>query len=154
MLRAQLEGALKASLLARDERATATVRLILAALKDRDIAERGKGNMDGISDDQIRQLLQQMIKQREESIRLYRQGGRQDLADGEAAEIVVIRQFLPPQLSDEETRAAIADAIEQLGGRSLKDMGRVMAMLRERFAGSMDFAAASAIVRERLTADD
>lgn len=152
MLRARLDEALKASLLARDGRATSTIRLILAALKDRDIAERSKGNTEGLTDEQILQLLQTMIRQREESIRLYQKGGRQDLADEEAAEIAIIRQFLPPQLTADEMQAAISDVIEELGASSLRDMGRVMAMLKERFAGSMDFAAASTMVRDRLSA--
>ncbi|MCU0837792.1 MAG: GatB/YqeY domain-containing protein [Rhodospirillales bacterium] len=153
MLRARLDEALKSSLLARDARATSTVRLILAALKDRDIAERGKGNVDGLTDDQILQLLQTMVKQREESIRLYQQGGRQDLADEERAEIAIIREFLPPQLTPEEVEAAVADIIEELSATSLKDMGRVMAALKDRFAGSMDFTQASGIVRTRLAAE-
>jgi hypothetical protein len=153
MLRARLDEALKSSLLARDARATSTVRLILAALKDRDIAERGKGNVDGLTDDQILQLLQTMVKQREESIRLYQQGGRQDLADEERAEIAIIREFLPPQLTPEEVEAAVADIIEELSATSLKDMGRVMAALKDRFAGSMDFTQASGIVRARLAAE-
>lgn len=153
MLRARLDEALRSSLLARDGRATSTMRLILAALKDRDIAERGKGNVDGLTDDQILQLLQTMVKQREESIRLYQQGGRQDLAAEEQAEIGIIREFLPPQLTTEEIEAAITDIIEETSATSLKDMGRVMATLKERFAGSMDFTQASSIVRARLAAE-
>lgn len=151
MLRAKLDEALKAAMRARDGRATSTVRLILAALKDRDIAERGKGNTNGLTDEHILQLLQTMIKQREESIRLYQQGGRPELAAEEAAEIGIIRDFMPQQLSPDEIQAAISDVIEELGGTSLKDMGRVMAALKERFAGSMDFSQASAIVRQRLS---
>jgi uncharacterized protein YqeY len=151
MLRAKLDEALRASLQARDARATSTIRLILAALKDRDIAERGKGNAEGLSDDKILELLQTMIKQREESIRLYLAGGRKDKADEEAAEIAIIREFLPPPLTPEELEAAVADVCEELGATSLKDMGRVIATLKQRFAGSMDFATASAIVRRRLS---
>jgi len=150
MIRAQLDEALKTALRARDECALTTVRLVLAALKARDIAERSKGNQAGIADDQILTLLQSMIKQRRESIELYKRGRRDDLAKQEAEEITVIERFLPPQMDDEEMRQAVSATIEELEGKSLKDMGRVMATLKSRHAGQMDFAAAGALVKARL----
>ena len=137
-------------MLARNATAVATVRLILAALKDRDITERGRGNPEGLTDAQIAELLQAMIKQRRESIALYTQGGRPELAQQEADEIEVIKQFLPKQMTSDEVAAAIDRAIDETGAGSLKDTGRVMGILRGRFAGRMDFAKASAIVRQRL----
>lgn len=150
MLRGQLDCALKAAMLARDQRAVSTIRLILAALKDRDIAERGRGNAEGLGDVEIRALLQSMIKQREESIRLYQKGGRDDLAADEAGEIATIRQFLPAQLSEAEIAAVVDAVVEEIGASSLKEMGKVMGLLKERHAGCMDFSRASALVKERL----
>ena len=150
MIRAQLDEALKSAMLARDECAVSTVRLVLAALKDRDIAERGKGNHTGIADDQILTLLQSMIKQRRESIELYKRGRRDDLAKQEAEEITVIESFLPSQMGDEEMRQVVSATIEELEAESLKDMGRVMGTLKSRHAGQMDFAAAGALVKARL----
>ncbi|MBW7851106.1 MAG: GatB/YqeY domain-containing protein [Rhodospirillales bacterium] len=150
MLRARLNDSLKAAMLAKDARTVSTVRLILAALKDRDIAGRTKGQTDGISDDEILQMLQSMMKQRRESIALYEQGGRLELAQQEAEEIEIIERFLPKQLTDEELAQSVADTIAELGAGGLKDMGRVMATLRERFAGRMDFAKASAVAKRQL----
>ncbi len=151
MLRTQLNGALKDAMKAKDQRAVSTLRLILAALKDRDIADRGKGGVDeGISDDAILQLLQSMIKQRRDSIEAYEKGGRQELADREAEEITIIEGFLPEQMSEEEIAEAVAGAIKQCEATSLKEMGQVMAHLREKHAGAMDFGKASATVKERL----
>lgn len=150
MLRTRLNDALKEAMRAKDPRAVSTVRLILAALKDRDIAARGRGVTDGIPDEEILQLLQTMVKQRREAIALYEQGGRQELAQQEREEIGVIEGFMPRQLSEEETRAAIAAAIAESGAAGLKDMGKVMAELRARFAGQMDFGKASGWVREAL----
>lgn len=150
MLRARLNDSLKAAMLAKDARTVSTVRLILAALKDRDIAGRTKGQTDGISDDEILQMLQSMMKQRRESIALYEQGGRLELAQQEAEEIEIIERFLPKQLTDEELAHSVADTIAELGAGGLKDMGRVMATLRERFAGRMDFAKASAVAKRQL----
>jgi uncharacterized protein YqeY len=149
-LRDRLNDALKSAMLARNATAVATVRLILAALKDRDITERGRGNPEGLTDAQIAELLQAMIKQRRESIALYTQGGRPELAQQEADEIEVIKQFLPKQMTPDEVAAAIDQAIDETEAGSLKDMGRIMGILKERFAGRMDFAKASAIVRQRL----
>lgn len=149
-LRDRLNDALKSAMLARDATAVATVRLILAALKDRDITERGRGNPEGLTDAQIAELLQAMIKQRRESIALYTEGGRPELAQQEADEIEVIKQFLPKQMTPDEVAAAIDQAIDETEAGSLKDMGRIMGILKGRFAGRMDFAKAGAIVRQRL----
>lgn len=149
-LRDRLNEALKSAMLAKDATALATVRLILAALKERDIIERGRGNAEGINDIQITELLQSMIKQRRESSQLYTQGGRPELAQQELDEIEVIKQFLPKELSAEEVAAAIDEAIAETAAAGLKDIGRVMAFLRQRFAGRMDFAKVSALVRQRL----
>ena len=150
MLREEISKALKDALLAKNQIAVSTVRLILAALKDRDIAARGKGNSTGIDEGEIMAMLQTMIKQRRESIAMYEQGGRPDLARQEAEEIKIIERFLPQQLSAEETDTAVAGAIAELDAKGLKDMGRVMAALRERYPGQMDFGRASAMARKRL----
>jgi uncharacterized protein YqeY len=150
MLRQQFNEALKTAMLARDSRTTSTVRLIVAALKDRDIAARGRGITDGISDDEVLQMLQQMVKQRRESITLYEQGARLDLAQQEIEEIEIIGRFLPKQMSESEMTAAVTGVLSEIGAASVKDMGRAMAVLKERFAGSMDFTKASAMVKAKL----
>jgi uncharacterized protein YqeY len=149
-LRGRLEEALKTATLSRDQRATSTLRLILAALRDRDIAERSKGNLAGLSDEQILALLHSMVKQRRESISLYEAGGRDDLARQEAEEIVVIEQFMPPQMSEAEVDEAVGAVIAETEAKTLKDMGRVMTALRERYAGRMDMARAGARVKGQL----
>ena len=151
-LRDQLSDAVKAAMKARDQKRTGTLRLVLAALKDRDIAGRTAESRAGISDDEILSLLAKLIKQREDSIELYEKGGRPELAAAEKGEIAVIREFMPKQMDEAEAKAAIAAAIAELGAASLKDMGKVMAALKERFAGKMDFAKASAAVKELLSA--
>ena len=150
MLRQQLNDALKAAMLAKDARTVSTVRLILAALKDRDIAARSRGVMDGITDDEIMQMLSSMIKQRRESISLYEQGGRLELAQQEQDEIGIIERFLPRQLSEAEVADTVAAVVTEIGAGGIKDMGRVMAALQERYAGQMDFAKASAVVKKTL----
>ena len=150
MLRTRLRDTLKFSMKEKNERAVSTLRLILAALKDQDIAARGKGNKEGLSDDQILSLLQSMIKQRRESIKLYEQGGRMELAQREAEEIGVIEEFLPEQMSHDEMAIVITRIIGEVGAESLKDMGKAMGALKEQYAGQMDFAKASAMVKERL----
>ena len=150
MLRQQLSDALKAAMLGKDPRTVSTVRLILAALKDRDIAARPKGVVDGIAEDEILQMLQGMIKQRRESITLYEQGNRPELAQQEREEIVVIERFLPRQLSDAEAAEAIALVVADIGAVGIKDMGRVMAALKERYAGRLDFAKAGAAAKAAL----
>ncbi len=150
MFRTELSDALKDALRAKEVRAVSTLRLILAALKDRDIAARGKGKSEGIGDDDILDLLQKMVRQRRASIELFEKGDRQDLADKEAEEIEVIQRFLPKQLDPDQVRGAVQEVIEELEAATIKDMGRVMAALKERYAGRMDFGKASALVKERL----
>ena len=150
MLRQQLTEALKVALKAREARAVSTLRLILAALKDRDIAARPKGNTEGIDDAEIIELLHRMVRQRRESIGLFEQGGRLELAQQEAEEIAVIERFLPKQLDEAATDAAVSEMIAALGAGSLKDMGRVMTALKENYGGQMDFGRASQIVKQKL----
>ena len=151
MLRARLNEELKTAMKAKHQRAVSTVRLILAALKDRDIAARSHGNTEGIGDEEIADLLQKMIRQRRESIELYQQGKREDLAQQEREEIAVIERFLPRQMSDAEMAEVVTAVVAELGAGSIKDMGRVMAALKQRHAGQMDFSKASALVKERLS---
>ena len=150
MLRQQLSEALKVAMRGKDARTVSTVRLILAALKDRDIAARPHGVTDGIAEDEILQMLQSMKKQRRESIALYEQGGRLDLAQQEAEEITIIDRFLPSQLSEAQVAEVVAAIIAELGAAGLKDMGRTMAALKERYAGQIDFSKASAVVKQQL----
>ena len=150
MLRHELNDALKDALRNKHQRSLATIRLILAALKDRDICARSKGNSDGIDESEILEMLQSMVKQRRESIAMYEQGGRCELAEREQEEIEVIGRFMPQQLGEVEIRDAVQKVIEELGASSLKDMGRVMASLKEKFAGRMDFGRASSVAKENL----
>lgn len=149
-MRENIANALKEALKAKDQVSLSTVRLIAAALKDRDIAARGNDNPDGISDDEILGMMQTMIKQRGESARLYRDGDRPDLAANEEAEIEIIKRFLPTQLDLDEMREAIILAIAKTGAGSIKDMGQVMSYLKEHFAGQMDFSNASQEVKAAL----
>jgi uncharacterized protein len=150
MLRQAFTDRLKQALKAREARTVSAVRLILSGLKDRDIAARGHGNTEGISDGDIHRMLQAMIKQRRESIGLYEQGNRPDLAQLEREEIAVIESFLPRQFGEAEIEAAVNAVIGETGAAGMKDMGKVMAVLRERHAGVIDFSRASAIVKRRL----
>ena len=150
MLRARLNDSLKAAMKAKDQRAISTLRLILAALKDRDIAARSRGQAEGIGDEEIVDMMQKMIRQRQDSIALYEKGGRSELAQQEKEEIEVIQGFLPRQMDPAESQAAVEQAIADVGATGIKDMGRVMATLKERYAGRMDFAKAGAMVKERL----
>ena len=149
-MRENIAAAMKQALKDKNQAALGTMRLIMAALKDRDIAARGNGNPDGISDDDILGLLQTMIKQRTESAKIYNDGGRPELAAAEEAEIAIIKEFLPAQLSDDEMKEAIAAAIEQTSAASVKDMGQVMGFLKSNYAGQMDFSAASQAVKTAL----
>ena len=152
MLRARLTEALKTAMKAKDERGVSAVRMILAKLKERDIEVRPKGNADGISDDEIVQMMQGMIKQRRESIELYERGGRPELARKEQDEIAVIESFMPRQLSEAEMAAAVKTVIVEVGAVGIKDMGKVMAQLKARYAGTMDFSRASGVVKSQLGA--
>jgi uncharacterized protein len=150
-LRDALSAAMKQAMKARDTRRLGTIRLILAALKDRDIASRTEDSREGISDDEILILLAKLIKSREDSIALYNQGGRPELAANEAAEIDIIREFMPKQMDEAEAAAAIDTVLAELGAATMKDMGKAMGALKEHFAGRMDFAKASAAVKARLS---
>ncbi|MGB0748488.1 MAG: GatB/YqeY domain-containing protein [Magnetospiraceae bacterium] len=150
MLRESLSAALKEAVKAKQERRVSTLRLILAALKDRDIMARGQGNEIGIDESEILSMLQSMIKQRRESIAMYEKGCRMELAEQEADEIAIIEDFLPKQLDDAEIEAAVKAALEEAGASTIKDMGKVMGLLRERHAGCMDFSKAGAKVKQAL----
>jgi uncharacterized protein YqeY len=152
MLRSQLNDALKEAMRARDQTTLSTVRLILAALKDRDICARGNGNPDGIDEEEILSMLQSMVKQRRESINMYEQGGRLELAEQEGNEITVIERFLPAQMDAAGLASAVDATLADLGAEGLKDMGRVMAALKERYAGQMDFGKAGALAKAKLNA--
>lgn len=141
--------ALKEAVKAKDARRTSTVRLIQAAIKDRDIANRGQGK-DPVSDEDILQILAKMIKQREESARIYDDAGRPELAAQEREEIVIINRFLPAQLSEEKVKELCASVIAETGAHGLRDMGKCMNALKERYPGQMDFAKASGLVKELL----
>jgi len=151
-LRQQFTDALKQAMLAKDDRGVATLRLVMAKLKDLDIAARPKGVTDGIKDDEIASMLQGMIKQRRESITLYQKGNRADLVTQETEEIAIIERFLPKQMGEEEIKAAIAKAVAATGASTIKDMGKVMAELKKAYAGQMDFAQVSALVKSQLAA--
>ncbi|EJC77170.1 hypothetical protein Rleg10DRAFT_5866 [Rhizobium leguminosarum bv. trifolii WSM2012] len=149
MLRDQLATQLKEAMKAKNAERLSTVRLIQAAVKDRDIANRGTGK-EQASDGEILQILAKMVKQRDESAKIYEENSRPELAAKERAEITVIQDFMPKQLSDSEVRANISAIIAETGAAGAKDMGKVMAALKERYAGQMDFAKASATVKELL----
>ena len=151
-LRERFNESLKEAMKAREAKRVSTLRLILAAVKERDIAARTETSRDAVADDDILQLLTKMIKQREESAATYDGGGRPELAAGEREEIAIIREFMPRQLSPEETRAAVAATIAETGAGTIKDMGKVMAALKARYTGQMDFAKAGATVKELLSA--
>ncbi len=149
MMRDELSQALKDAMKAKDTRRLSTVRLMQSAIKDRDIANRGAGK-DAASDDEILQILQKMVKQRDESAKIYDDAGRGELAAQEREEITILKTFMPEQLSDERVQEIIKAAIAQTGAESARDMGKVMAYLKENHAGQMDFAKASGQVKELL----
>jgi uncharacterized protein YqeY len=156
-MRDRINAATKEAMKAGDKQRLSALRLINAAIKDRDIAgrvdEKGQATgRDHADDSEILQLLQKMIKQRRESEATYREAGRTDLADKEAAEIAVIEEFMPAQMSEGDVTAAVEALIEELAASGLKDMGRTMAALKEKYAGQMDFGKASGIVKARLSA--
>ena len=149
-LRERINEELKAAMKAQDKRRMATLRLITAAFKDRDIQSRGGGGADSPSESDLQAILAKMIKQRRESAEVYDKGGRPDLAAAEREEIAIIEEFLPRQLSEEEVERAVAEVIAETGAEGLKDMGRVMGALKAKYAGQMDMARASKLVKERL----
>jgi uncharacterized protein YqeY len=151
MLRDSISSELKNAMKSKNTTKTATLRLILAAIKDRDIAVRSDGNPSGIGDEEVMKVLETMIKQRRESILMYEKGGRPELADREASEIEIIQSFLPEQMLESEVNAAIEALIRESGASSLKDMGPLMAALRQRYAGRMDFGQASAFLKTALS---
>jgi uncharacterized protein YqeY len=148
-MRDRFTAEMKEALKAGDKRKLATVRLIQAALKDKDIEARGAGKGQS-TDDEILALLQKMIKQRQESLAIYEENNRPELAQAEREEAEIIASFLPRQLDEAETRAAVEAAIAETGAASMKDMGKVVAALRGRYAGRMDFGRASGLVKELL----
>ncbi|WP_390919357.1 GatB/YqeY domain-containing protein [Neorhizobium turbinariae] len=149
MMRDKLSEALKEAMKAKDTRRLSTVRLVQTAIKDRDIANRGAGK-DPVSDDDILQILQKMVKQREESAKIYEDAGRGELAAQEREEVTVIKTFMPEQISDEQAAELIKAAVAESGAQGLRDMGKVMAILKEKYPGQMDFAKASGVVKELL----
>jgi uncharacterized protein len=150
MLRDNLAEALKEAMRARDMATVGAVRLILAKLKEVDIAARTEASREGVADDRILSMLQGMIKQRNESVVLYEKGNRPELAAKEKAEIAVIERFLPKQMDEAAVAAAVAEAMASTGAKTVKDMGGVMAVLKAKYAGQMDFAKASAAVKKAL----
>jgi uncharacterized protein YqeY len=148
-MREAVNQALKEAMKARDAARTGTLRLVAAAIKDRDIEARGKGR-EAASADELLAALSKMIRQREDSAKLYEEGGRPELATKERAEIEVIRGFLPRQMGDDELQEAAKAAIAETGAASPRDMGKVMALLKERHSGAMDFGKASAVVKGLL----
>ena len=149
-LREQFTTALKESMKSGDQRRVSTVRMMIAALQERDIDARGKGNQKGIEDTDIQRMLQGLVKQRREAIELYRQGNRPELAQKEEEEIAIIETFLPKQMSDAEAEAAIKQVIAAVGAASVKDMGKVMATLKEKHSGQLDLSKAGGIVKKLL----
>ena len=150
-MRDQINAAMKDAMKAKDKVKLSTLRLISAAIKDRDIANRTSGK-DSVSDDDVLAILAKMVKQREDSARVYEEGNRLELAEQERAEIVIINAFLPAQLGADEVEAAISSAIDEAGAESLRDMGKVMGVLKGKYTGQMDFSKASAAVQAQLKA--
>ena len=149
-LRERLQAALKDAMKAKAAERLSALRLINAAIKDREIASRGEGSEGGVSDADLLAVLGKMVKQRQESARIYEEGGRLELAEKELAEIKVIEEFLPRKLSAEEVEAALSAAIAEAGASSIRDMGKVMAVLKGKYTGQMDFGAVGAAIKARL----
>ncbi len=153
-LRERIGDALKSAMREKDAARLSTLRLINAAIKDRDIAKRaegGDGGDSGVGDGDILQILGKMVKQRQESARAYEEGGRLELAEAEQGEIAVIEEFLPRQLTEDETAAAIDAAIGETGAQSIRDMGKVMGVLKSRYTGQIDFGKVGSLVKSRLS---
>ena len=149
-MRDALSAALKEALKAKDKRKLSTLRLILAAIKDRDIAARSEDRNEGVSDDEILSILQKMVKQRKESSTTYEEAGRLELAEAEREEIEIIEVYLPQQMSEDEVRKAVTDVVGEIGAEGLKDMGKTMGALKQKYAGVMDFKKANGVVKELL----
>ena len=150
MLRENINNAMKDAMKARDERRVGTLRMMNAAIKNADIAARGEGK-EPLNEADLMSLFQKMIKQRQESAELYDKGARPELAGAERAEIEIITAYLPQQMSDVEAGAAISTLLQEINAETMKDMGRAMAALKERFAGKMDFGKASGKIKELLS---
>lgn len=149
-LRDQINTSLKQAMRDKDRTRVSTLRLINAAIKDQDIAARAKGNTDGVAESDVLAILGKMVKQRLESVRAYEEGGRLELAENEREEIAVIEEFLPRQLSEEEVAAAISKAIAETGAESIRDMGKVIGVLKGKYTGQMDFGSVGPRVRDML----
>ncbi|MBR9844474.1 MAG: GatB/YqeY domain-containing protein [Rhodobacteraceae bacterium] len=149
-LRNEINTALKQAMRDRAAERLSTLRLISAAIKDRDIAARGEGREDGVGEDEVLAILSKMVKQRQESARTYEEGGRLDLSERELNEITVIEEFLPKQLDEAETAAAIEAAIAEIGAGSIRDMGKVMGALKSKYTGQMDFGQVGPMVKDQL----
>ncbi|MGA9251438.1 MAG: GatB/YqeY domain-containing protein [Roseobacter sp.] len=150
-LRTKVTAALKKAMKDKDAERLSTLRLINAAIKDKDIAARADGNDDGVGDDAVLVILGKMSKQRKESARAYEEGGRLDLAERELEEVTVIEEFLPQQLSEDEAAKAIDAAVAEIGADSIRDMGKVMGVLKAKYTGQMDFGKAGPMVKDRLS---
>ena len=151
-MRSKIDSALKTAMKERDDKVRiSTLRLINAAIKDKDIAARANGTDEGVSDAEVLGILSKMAKQRQESARAYEEGGRLDLAEREREEVEVIEEFLPRQLSVTETSAAVDKAVADVGATSIRDMGKVMGLLKERYTGQMDFGAVGPVIKDRLS---
>ncbi len=148
--RTELTNSMKEALKAKDEVTLGTVRMILAKIKDQDIAARSSGNQDGITDGEIASLMLNMIKQRQESAKMYRDGNRPELAEKEDSEIKVIEGYLPKQLSDDEIQKLVEDLVKSTGASSIKDMGKVMGELKTNYAGQLDMGKAGAVIKQKL----
>ena len=146
MLREDLQKALKESMLAKDTQRVSAVRLIIAGMKEKDVDARGKGQKEA-SETELLSMMQNMIKQRKDSIDMYLKGNRQDLADKEQAEINVIETFLPKQMNDDEILAAVKAAVADTGATSMKDMGKIMGILKSKYAGQMEFGKVSGVIK-------
>ncbi len=151
MLREEIKLHLNGALKNKEKKSISTLRLVLAAIKDRDIAARSKGNNIGISEDEIKLLLQTMIKQRQESSQIYKKAGRTELFESEQEEIKIISNFLPKQMNEDEIAEAIETVIDEIDSKSIKDMGKIMSKLKEKYSGRCDFSLVSKIAREKLT---
>ena len=150
-LRSRINTAMKQAMKDKSAERLSTIRLINAAIKDRDIAARTEGKENGVGDDEVLAILAKMTKQRQESAKTYEEAGRLDLSERELAEIKVIDEFLPRQLTDSEIQSAVSEAIKEVGANSIRDMGKVMASLKSKYAGQMDFGAVGALVKNNLS---
>ena len=150
-LRSRINTAMKQAMKDKSAERLSTIRLINAAIKDRDIAARTEGNEDGVGDGEVLAILAKMTKQRQESAKTYEEAGRLDLSERELAEIKVIEEFLPRRLTDNEIQIAVSEAINELGASSIRDMGKVMGALKSKYSGQMDFGAVGALVKNNLS---